>query len=428
MNKEESFDTTRNEKRSGDLVVVSEVLPDKINIVPVKPRPIFPNLIIPLVLSGKRDIEAVQKASDSEHRVFGVVMQKEEDDNYDKPDLYEVGTVMKIHKIVPIADDTIQVIAQGLHRFEYIRSVQQKPLIRWEVRYRYDTLPKKDDELKPYVLSIISNVKELMKTNQFMQEQLKMLFSQMTYDKPHVIMDMVASILSADPDKLQELLETYNLFKRAEKLLILLKEEIEVAQVQEDIQKQINEKVSKQQKEYFLREQLKVIKKELGMEKDDKESEIETIKKKMQGLTLTEEAKKVVDEELEKLSVLERQSPEYHVSRNYLHELTSLPWGVFSTDSLNIKKARNILDDQHYGLEDVKKLILQFISTIIKNRKMSGNIICLVGPPGVGKTSVGHSIADALNRKFYRFSVGGMRDEAEIKGTGVPISVPCLVK
>jgi ATP-dependent Lon protease len=186
--------------------------------------------------------------------------------------------------------------------------------------------------------------------------------------------------------------------------------------MQQDIQKQIEEKLSRQQRDFFLREELKVIKKELGIEKDARTSDVETIEIKLKGLQLSDEASQVVRNELDKLKTLEPASAEYQVSRTYLTWLTDLPWGIFSQENHDLAKARKILNEQHYGLNDVKQRILEFISTIAKRGKVSGSIICLVGPPGVGKTSIGKSIADALGRKFYRFSVGGMRDEAEIKG------------
>ncbi len=259
-------------------------------------------------------------------------------------------------------------------------------------------------------------MKDLIQLNPMFQEQMKLALSQVGIEKPGLLMDLVASFLSVESDKLQELLETVDLLERSNKLLILLKEEIEITKLQQNIQKQIEEKISSQQREFFLREQLKVIKQELGLEKDDKTSEIEAFEKKIKPLHLTEEAAHVVEEELDKLNTLEAGSAEFQVSRSYLNWLTDLPWGIYSEDNHDLAKGRKILDEQHYGLNDVKQRILEFISTIIKRGKVSGSIICLVGPPGVGKTSIGKSIADALGRKFYRFSLGGMRDEAEIKG------------
>ncbi|MCP4717591.1 MAG: endopeptidase La [Deltaproteobacteria bacterium] len=412
-----SADSSQGIPPAHDLVLVSEILPDQIPILPVAPRPVFPNMMMPLTFSGKRFIDAVAYASEKYNGILGLSLIKELNaENYMASKLYDVGTVMRIYRINQVDDDTIQVAMQGLQRFTRVRTMHEDPMIMWDVKYHTEEKPDDVQHLKPYIMAIMTSVKELLKINPLLQEQLKLLLSQISYDKPHIILDLVSTILTADPDKLQDLLETFDLMERSEKLLVRLKEEIELFHVQEKIKKQIDEKVGRQQKEFFLREQLKAIKKELGLEKDDKAQEIEKFEKRLKDLTLTSEAAGVVQEELEKLRMIESHSSEYHVSRNYLNELTLLPWGVFSEDNLDIKKAREILNDDHYGLDDVKKRILEFVSTIVKRGTVSGSIICLAGPPGVGKTSVGRSIANALGRKFYRFSVGGMRDEAEIKG------------
>ena len=226
----------------------------------------------------------------------------------------------------------------------------------------------------------------------------------------------MANLTSADGQELQEILATIDVRKRIDKVLVLLKKELEVSRLQTKISKQIEEKVSAQQREFFLREQLKAIKSELGLEKEGKDTEIEKFQKRLKKLTLNEEADRAVEEEMEKLQLIDPSSPEYNVSRNYLDWLTNLPWGVYSKDSYNIDKARKVLARDHYGLEDVKERILEFIAVGKMKGDISGSILCLVGPPGVGKTSIGHSIAGALGREFFRFSLGGMRDEAEIKG------------
>ncbi len=400
-----------------NIVLASEVLPENLIITPIKTRPAFPNTITPVTFSGKEMLKVIEKVYESDDKIFGIVYtRKEAEEDYEKDEYYQVGTAMKIYRVIPMGDNAVQVLAQGLQRFTFNKTIQESPYLIWNVDYYYEPKIEITEEIKAYSMAIMSNVKELLKINPLLQEQLKMMLQQLSYDQPTKLIDMVASILSSNTEKLQDLLETFDLLQRAEKLIIMLREEIEVSQIQEKIQKQIDEKVNKQQKEFFLKEQLKAIKKELGLEKDDKSTEIEKIQKRLKKLTLTEEAEKVINEEIEKLKVMEATSAEYNVTRSYLETLTELPWGIFSKDNTNIKKARKILDDQHYGLDDVKDRILEFISTIIKRKKLSGSIVCLVGPPGVGKTSIGKSIADALGRKFYRFSLGGMRDEAEIKG------------
>jgi len=406
----------QNPENSG-LVLVSEIYPDNIPVLPMENRPIFPGLTLPLAFANKELVKYVEHALDNNKGFIGVSLIEEEDEqNFLDSKLYRTGTLLKIIKVESKSEESVNFIAQALTRFHYVKTIKKDGIPYWEVNYEYEEKKPPSDELKAYTLAVINSVKELIKLNPMFQEQMRLALSQVGLDKPGLLMDLVASFLTADGKKLQELLELADLFERSEKLLLLLKEEIEVSQIQKDIQKQIEEKVSKQQREFFLREQLKVIKKELGLEKDDKSTEIENIQRKLKNLVLPAEVSKVVNEELEKLKTLESGSAEYQVARAYLTWLTDLPWGIYSPENHDLTRARKILDDDHYGLDDVKQRILEFIGTIVKRGKVSGSIICLVGPPGVGKTSVGRSIADALGREFYRFSVGGMRDEAEIKG------------
>jgi ATP-dependent Lon protease len=407
---------SNNKKNNSDLVLVSEIMPDQLIIVAISSRPVFPGITIPLTIQNEKKIEALEKAYEHENGLVGIVLKKKEGEKQDSQKLYKVGTVAKILKISSQEDGMVMVLIQGLQRFQKSRAIQQEPFQRWRVKYYYDAVKQDSNELKAYSLSIMSYLKELLKSNPIIQEQLKIVMSQIPRSNPALLIDVVASMLNAEKEKLQDLLETFDLIERSKKLMILLKQEIELTQLQEDIKKQIEEKISKQQREFFLREQLKIIKKELGLEKDEKTAEIDKIEQRIKDLKLPRDVGKTINEELNKLKLLNTQSPEFNVTRSYLNALIELPWGVYSKDNLDIKTVREILDEDHYGLQDVKDLILQFISTIIKRRTVAGSILCLVGPPGVGKTSVGKSIARAMNRNFFRFSLGGMRDEAEIKG------------
>ncbi len=399
------------------LVLVSEVFPDNLIVLPLENRPVFPGLAFPLNFGNTELVKRIEYAIENEEGFVGVSLIKENNtEDITQSVLYSTGTLLKIFRKLNQTESSINVYAQAVTRFHHVRDRLKTDIPHWHVKYEYEDPAQGKDDIKAFTMAVINSVKELIKYNPMFQEQMRLALTQVGLEKPGLLMDLVASFLSADGKKLQAVLEAANLFERSEKLLILLKEEIELSKLQQDIQKQIEDKVSQHQREFFLREQLKVIKKELGLEKDDKTTEIETIQKKLQRLTLSEEADKVVKEELDKMRTLETGSAEFNVTRTYLNWITDLPWGVFSDDNKDLKKARKILDEQHYGLNDVKQRILEFISTIVKRGKVSGSIICLVGPPGVGKTSVGKSIADAMGRKFFRFSVGGMRDEAEIKG------------
>ncbi|MFQ5446004.1 MAG: endopeptidase La [Saprospiraceae bacterium] len=400
---------------SRELQPVERSLPTHLTILPVFQKPVFPGVPLPMTFSGEEIIAAIRHAIEKENSYVGVVLALPKEEN-EEVELFEVGTAFKILRFAQVSPNVIQVIGQGVGRFTRKKTVYVKPAIRWEVTYQFDPKDKPDTELKAYMLSISSELKALLQLNPLFKEQINLVVSQLNYEAPGLTMDVISNLLTAGGESLQKLLETFNLFDRAEMLLRLIKEELEVAKIQKKIQTQIDEQVNKQQKEFFLREQLSAIKKELGIEKEESETEIEKIEKKLKGKKLSEGAQKVVDDELEKLKALNAQSPEFGVTRNYLELIADLPWGVFTTDNKDIKKARTILDRDHYGLEDVKELILELLSAVIKRGSIGGSIICLVGPPGVGKTSIGQSIAEALGRQFFRFSVGGMRDEAEIKG------------
>jgi ATP-dependent Lon protease len=399
------------------IVITSEILPDILHIIPISQRPIFPGMMIPLVLSGKKMIQVANEIFDSTSKVGGVVLIKNlHDGSLLSDDLFDIGTSVKILKIAPIDDNTVQIMVNAQKRFTLNQVMQDEPSMKWKVQHHRDEENLPIEETKAYSMAIVSSVKELIKSNPVFQEELKLFMSRFSLKDPGKLADFVASMTSADTEKIQEILETFEIKKRVEKVLILLKKELELGKLQQKITRQIDDKIAKHQKEFFLKEQLKEIKKELGLEKDEKTTELEKFQEKIKSLTLTEEAQKRIEEEMEKLRLLEPQSAEYGVSRNYLDWLTSLPWGIFSKDNYDIAKARRILDRDHYGLKDIKERILEFISTGKMKGNISGSIICFVGPPGVGKTSIGKSVAQSLNRQFYRFSLGGMRDEAEIKG------------
>ncbi len=402
---------------SGQLVIAQRVLPESLFIIPISQRPIFPGMMIPLILTGDFMVETADKIMQSESKIGGAVLIREQHDGTPKSeDMYEVGVTVKLLKVTPVDDKTIQVMVTGLGRFRRTQALQDEPVIVWKVDHHYEEEYSSTEVMKAYSKAIISSIKELIKSNSLFQEELKLFINRFSVEDPGKLADFVASMTSAEPTEVQEVLETFEVKARVEKVLMLLKREIELSKMQEHIKKEIEKKISKQQNDFFLREQLKYIKKELGLEKDEKTTEVEKFEEKIKKLKLSEEAAAKIDEELNKLRLLEPSSAEYGVSRNYLEWLTSLPWGVFSTDNYNIQKAKKILDRDHYGLDDIKDRILEFISTGKMKGSITGSIICFVGPPGVGKTSIGKSVAEALGRRFFRFSLGGMRDEAEIKG------------
>ncbi len=398
------------------LVLARDTLPGALPIIPLRPRPAFPGVIIPLTVNGRERVETIQQAMDSATQTIGLVMVLDLDEE-DAPDnLQQVGVAAKILKLIHAEEESAHVLVNSLERFVIKQVSERKGIIYAEVDYPEPEDEVDNAELKAYSMAIIATLKELVQINPLYSEEIKLFLGRSSMDDPARLADFAANLTNADGFELQEVLETLNLQERIEKVLILLKKELEVSRLQTHISQQIEEKISAQQRDFFLREQFKAIKKELGLEKEGKVSEIEKFQARLKKLTLNQEAQNAVNEWIEKLQLIEPSSPEYNVSRNYLDWLTVLPWGKFSKDAYDLARARKVLDRDHYGLDDVKERILEFIAVGKMKGDISGSILCLVGPPGVGKTSVGQSIASALKRKFYRFSVGGMRDEAEIKG------------
>lgn len=399
-----------------EVVPVTDSLPKTLFILPVHNRPVMPGITLPLSFQGDTYVQLLQEIAEGPDQMVGVTFVRSlNSEDILKSELHPIGTVLKLVRVM-VNDDGVQVLARAVHRIECRQVLSQGPIVKWEVAYRRDIPSKPTEEIKAYTLAIISQVKELIGLSPLFQEQLKMLVSHLDYENPGLIMDLITAMTTAEPHRIQEILATFDITERAKKVLQLLSEEIDIQKLQQQIKSQIDEKISAHQKEFFLREQLKVIKKELGIEKDEKSADIETFREKFEKLSLSEEARKVANEELHKLSLLEPASSEYPLIRSYLTWFAELPWGKTTPDSLDLKQAKHVLDATHFGLDDVKDRILEFIATIQKRGKLTGTILCLVGPPGVGKTSIGRSIADSMGRKFYRFSVGGMRDEAEIKG------------
>ncbi len=398
-----------------DLARPNEVMPNIIHLLPVSARPFFPGQAVPLLMEQEHWEETMEAVSESPHMLLGVVLSAAETAESATPDTFKkVGTVCRVHRIQR-SEGRLQVLVECLQRFRIKQVVNPKTPFTAQIEY----IPEPqsgDKEIKPYAVAIINTIKELLPLNPLYAEELRMFLDRFGPEDPSHLTDFAASLTTSDKFQLQAVLETIELLPRMEKVLELLHRELELVKAQASIRKTVEERMEKQQREFFLREQLKAIQQELGIEKDDRTAELDKFHKRLTTLNLTEQAQSRVDEEMDKLSVLEPGSPEYSVTRNYLDWITLLPWGLTSEDKLDLPYARKVLDKDHYGLQDVKERILEFLALGIMKGQIAGSIILLVGPPGVGKTSIGHSIAEALGRKFYRFSVGGIRDEAEIKG------------
>jgi len=404
------------------VVLARDLLPDTLVIAPVFERPLFPKMMGPLLIAGDELKQEVAEALRSKRRHLGVVLVRSVADEPSRQpavagDFHQVGVAVQVVQAMPPQlEGPIQLVAQVLQRFSIRKFVSEAPVFRAQVEYWHETEFETNEELRAYSVAVVDSIKELVNLNPLYKEGLSLLLDRFDVHDPGVLADFAAAMTTASGEELQEVLATRSIRNRIEQVLILLKREIEISKLKTQISKRIEDRMSKQQREFFLKEQLKEIKQELGLSKGDAQTEVDRFQERIAALTLTEEAGERIDEELEKLKLLEPSSPEFNVVRAYLDWLTVLPWGVHTEDSYDLKRAARILDEDHYGLTDVKDRILELISVGIIKGELAGSIILLVGPPGVGKTSVGQSIARALGRKFYRFSLGGMRDEAEIKG------------
>ncbi|MBF0624184.1 MAG: endopeptidase La [Magnetococcales bacterium] len=399
---------------------LEDVLPPILVLYPLGGRPFFPGMLTPIQVDGSPYYETIKWALGSPGKMFGIILSQAEDGQevFNPDKLYRVGTVVRIlEAAVNEEEQQVKLLAEGLSRFEVREIISGDGPLRAQVVHHLTPGRQVDqDALKPYTMAVINTLKEILKYDSLYQEQVKMFLSRHNFSEPDRLADFVASMTSSTREELQEVLETLNIQQRLERVLGLLKKELEIVKLQDKISKQVEHGISENQRQFFLREQLKEIQKELGITKDDRTADVDRFRKRMEALTLSEDARQRIDEELDKLAVLEPSSAEYGVTRNYLDWLTLLPWGVHSADKLDLPRARRILDEDHDGLEDVKDRILEFLAVGKLKGEIGGSIILLVGPPGVGKTSIGRSVARSVGREFYRFSVGGMRDEAEIKG------------
>ena len=403
------------EEGKGQILLPSEAYPGIIHLLPYE-RPFFPGQAIPLVVDAKAWLPTLKSLQKRKQEVIGLIAIRESTEEQPKPeDLFDMGTLCRIHRIHQ-EDNQLQILLEGLQRFRIRRWVTTSPPFTVAARYFPERHTDDEDAHKAYAVAIINIIKELIPLNPLYGEELKIFLARSNPNEPSVLADFAASLTSASKPELQEVLETVNLQRRLEKVVELLHKELEIARAQMEIREHVESEIQSHQRETVLRQQLKFIQQELGIAKDDKTAEIDEFEARIKDLDVPEKVAARIEEELKKFATLEQGSPEYGISRNYLDWLTSVPWGRYSQDTEDLEQAAKVLNAHHEGLQDVKERILEFLALGIMKGDVAGSIICLMGPPGVGKTSLGRSIADAMNRSFYRFSVGGMRDEAEIKG------------
>ena len=420
-----------NERNDSDIIIhsgaddtsvpvpIDTIRPDRLLLLPLQDRPFFPGQGLPIVLDAEHWRDTLQRVNSTPHKCVGLVLARTPSDILPNPtDFCKIGTMARVHNVME-HEDRIQFIAEGLERFRIDGWL--KTDVPYVADVSYPSAEQMDDqgnpqEVRAYAQAIIGKIRELISINPLYRENVRAYLERFDPDDASRLSDFAAAITSAEADGLQEILETLILLPRLEKVMVLLQKELEVATLQSEIRQKVEERISSNQREFFLKEQLREIQRELGISKDEKSQELEQFRQRLDLLEVPEHARSRAEEELQKFSLLEPGSPEYGVCRNYLDVLTALPWGKYSEDQVDLKRARIILDEDHEGLEDVKERIIEFLGVGSLTGNISGSIVLFTGPPGVGKTSIGKSVAEALGREFYRFSLGGMRDEAEIKG------------
>ncbi len=395
-----------------EIVPIEKLLPQKLNIIPLTGRPIFPGIFTPILINVPEDVKSVEEAYSGDGFI-GLCMVKNKAETPAAKDLYKVGCVAKIVRKINLPDGGVNVFIATQKRFKIRKIVNETNPVAAAVQYIEDE-EEKSEEVKALTRALISEMKQLSENNPLFSEEMRL--NMINIDHPGKIADFIASILNISKEDQQKVLETVNVKKRMETVFVHIKKEQELLQVQRKIQDDLNTRVEKNQREYFLREELKSIKEELGLSTDPKIKEEERFAKLIEQFGFKGEIKETVSSEFEKFKMLDPYSSEYIVTRNYLETILTLPWNSAETPEYDLAKAEKILDKDHYGLEDVKTRIIEYLSVRKLKKDTKGSIILLVGPPGVGKTSIGMSIARAMNKPFFRFSVGGMRDEAEIKG------------
>lgn len=391
----------------------NEILPNDLPILPLRNMVLFPGVVIPITAGRDKSIKLIDEANAST-KIIGVVAQKEETvENPTVNDIHQVGTVARILKVLKMPDGNITVIIQGQKRFEIEEVTTEEPYIRAVIREFSDIRPAKTDkEFKAITESIKELAIDIIEESPNIPTEATFAIKNIESDS--FLVNFVSSNMNLNVKEKQALLEINNLKKRALETLRYMNLELQRLEIKNDIQSKVRHDLDQQQREYFLHQQMKTIQEELGGVSYDQE--IEEMRQKSLKKKWNDKVKAHFDKELSKLQRTNPQSPDFGILRNYLELYLELPWDTFSKDKFDLKRAQKILDKHHFGLDDVKKRIIEHLAVLKLRNDMKSPILCLYGPPGVGKTSIGKSIAEALGREYVRISLGGMRDEAEIRG------------
>lgn len=383
-------------------------------LIPLRGLAIFPYMVLHFDVGREKSISALEEAMLEDQLVFLAVQKDPEIDIPTKDDFYHVGTICKVKQMLKLPGNTIRVLVEGISRGKISKLTQEEPFFRADIdEVEYDEEALQDKEIEAIMRAVYDSFEEYVNIGNKVSPEILMTITDI--EEPSRFVDTIAANMLLKPSQKQEILEIFNPKERLEFIYKILLEEIEVLEIEKKINMRVKKQVNKIQKEYYLREQMKAIQKELG-EDADTADELSEYRSKLDKMKLSKEIKEKVTKEIERLSRMSPSSAEGAIIRNYLDTFFALPWEKETKDKLEIKEAEKILNQDHFGLEKVKERILEYLAVRKLAKSMKGPILCLVGPPGVGKTSIAKSVARAMNRKFVRVSLGGVRDEAEIRG------------
>ena len=392
--------------------VVPEELPTQLPVLPLKETVVFPESMTPLAVGQERSIKLIDDVVAGERMLALLTVKNVDAEPPGWEDVYEVGTVAVVHKLIKVPDGTLRILVQGLQRVRLREPVTDEPYLFGEFEELPDVVPD-SPEVEALTRNVQSQFARIIGLTPYLPEELQLAAANV--DDPSALCHLVASTLRLRTEERQELLELTNVEERLRRVSLILERELDVSELGSKIQSQVASEIDKGQREFFLRQQLKAIQEELG-EGDEQQAELNELREQVAEKDLPEEVLKAVDRELGRLEKLPPAAAEYGVIRTYVDWILSLPWTEVTEDNLDLDHARQILDEDHFDLEKVKERIVEYLAVAKLKSDVTGQILCFVGPPGVGKTSLGHSIARSLGRKFARISVGGVRDESEIRG------------
>jgi ATP-dependent Lon protease len=386
-------------------------IPEVLPVLPLRETVIYPHIIVPLLVSEEYLVKLIDDALSAD-RLVAAVATKEDVERPNPEQLYEIATAAAVIRMLKLPDGSVQLFLQGVQRIKIVEYTEEEPYLKAKVE-KIQEVVEESVEIEGLARNVLNLFRNMVSMAPYLPNEI--LIAAMNISEPTNLADFIASNVNISVVEKQELLEAIDVKDRLEKLTVFLNKELEILEVGSKIQSQVQTELSKTQREYVLREQMKAIQKELG-EEDERTMEINEFREKIDQSGMPDDARKEAERELDRLSKMPPAAAEYTVSRTYLEWLTSLPWKESTQDNLDIEQAHEVLDRDHYDLDKVKDRILEYLAVRKLNPNMKGPILCFVGPPGVGKTSLGQSIANALGRKFVRISLGGIHDEAEIRG------------